>query len=102
MKKMDTIMSIRLPEEDIELINQFAIEMKKDKSTAVRELVEMGKLYFAINEYAQGKISLGKAAEKAGLTISEIMDLLTSLGIKNKLEINDYLESKKTTEKLFK
>ncbi|HLC85735.1 MAG TPA: UPF0175 family protein [Candidatus Nanoarchaeia archaeon] len=102
MKKMETIMSVRLPENDIELINSFAAEYNKDKSTAVRELVEMGRLYFAINEYIKGKASIGRTAELAGLSISETIDLLTDLGIKAKVDIQDYLESKKAAEKMFK
>lgn len=101
MKKMDTVLTLRLPGEDIDVINQFAEEYHKDKSTTVRELVEMGRVYAAIKQYAEGKISLGKAAKIAGLTIVEMMDLLTELGIKNKLDIEDYLEGKKTVAKLF-
>src|SRR3989338_11460768 len=96
MKNMENIMSVRLPEEDINLIDYFAKTNNKDKSTAVRELVEMGAVYFAIMQYSQGKISLGKAAGIADLTISEMMDLLANFGIKNKLEVIDYLDSKKT------
>ena len=46
-------------------------------------------------------MSLGKAAKIAGLALSEMMDLLSSLGIKNKIELDEYLLSKKTAEKLF-
>ena len=43
--------------------------------------MELGKIYFAIIQYRENKISIGKAAEIAGLTISEMMDLLSKLGI---------------------
>ncbi len=99
MKKMENIMCIRLPQEDVKIINQFAEEHSTDKSTAVRELVEMGKVYFAINEYVQGKASIGKTAETAGLPLGEMMDLLVVFGIKNTLDIDDYLESKKIAGK---
>ena len=39
-----------------------------------------GRVYFAIREYKEGKISIDKAAETAGLSIFEIMDQLTELG----------------------
>ena len=96
MNKMDKIMTIRLPKEDVEIVKQISIENKKDKSTVVRELIEQGKIYIAIIKYSQGKISLERASETAGLAISDMMDLLTSLGIKNNLEVNDYLEGIKT------
>ena len=101
MNKMSKIMTIRLPKEDIEIVKQISIENKKDKSTVVRELIEQGEIYVAIKEYSQGKISIGKASEIAGLTISEIMDLFANLGIKSNIELEDYLEGIKTAEKIF-
>jgi predicted HTH domain antitoxin len=101
MKRMDNVMTIRLPKEDIEVINQIAKKTDKDKSTTVRELVELGRTYFAITQYKEGIISLGKAAEIAGLTISEMIDLLAKLGIKNSIELEDYLEGQKLAESLF-
>ncbi len=101
MKKMENVISVRLPEEDTILIGQFAEEYHKDRSTAIRELVEMGRIYFAINEYIKGKVSFGKASNIAGLTVSEMIDLLTNLGIKNKLDVDDYINSIKNADKLF-
>ena len=98
MRKMQSVITIRLPKEDLEVIKEITAEEKIEKSTAVRELVEMGKVYLAILKYKDGKISIGKAAEIAGMTISEIMDLFAQLGIKSKLEINDYLEGSKVAE----
>ena len=101
MKKMQSVMTIRLPKEDLEVIKEMSIQEKIEKSTAVRELVEMGKIYFAILQYEDGRISIGKAAEIAGLTISEIIELFAKLGIKSKIEINDYLEGSKVAEEMF-
>ena len=100
MKRMENVMTVRLPKEDIEAVNQISIENKKDKSTTIRELVELGKIYFAIMKYREGKISIGKAAETAGLTISEMMDLLSKLGIESNIELEDYLEGQKFAEEL--
>ena|SRR3989344_3275015 len=100
MKKMDNVMTIRLPKEDIEVINQIARKTDKDKSTTVRELVELGKIYFAITQYKEGAISLGRAAEIAGVTISEMMDILSKLGIKNNIELEDYLEGQKLADEI--
>ena len=62
MTRMNNTMTIRLPRKDIEIVKQISIENKKDKSTIVRELIEQGKVYFAIKEYKDGKISIGKAS----------------------------------------
>ena len=98
--KMDNVVTVRLPKEDLEVVKEISIKSKKDKSTTVRELVELGKIYFAIVEYSERKISIGKAAEIAGLTISEMIDLLSKLGIKSSIELEDYLEGQKFAEEL--
>ena len=98
---MNKIMTIRLPKEDIEIVRMISIENKKDKSTVIRELIEQGKIYVTMKEYKNGKISLGKASEIAGLTMSETMDLFADLGIKNNIEMEDYLEGIKISERLF-
>lgn len=100
MKRMSNVMTVRLPKEDLEAVEQISIKSKKDKSTTVRELVELGKIYFAIVEYRENKISIGKAAEIAGLSISEMMDLLSKLGIKSNIELEDYLEGQKVADEL--
>ena len=101
MQRMNELISIRLPKEDLEMVKQLSLQDKKDKSTIVRDLVEQGKMYRAITQYADGRISIGKATEIAGITISEFMDHLTKLGIKSNLQIEDYLEGKKAAKKLF-
>ncbi|MEK6903888.1 MAG: UPF0175 family protein [Nanoarchaeota archaeon] len=95
MKKMNNVMTVRLSEDALETIQQISIKMKKDKSTTVRELVEFGKIYFAILQYRENKISLGKAAEIAGMSVSEMIDLLSMLGIENNIELEDYLAGEK-------
>lgn len=100
MKRMDNVITVRLPKEDLDTIKQISIKSKKDKSTTIRELVELGKIYFAIMKYREGKVSIGKAAEIAGLSISEIVDLLSELGIKGTIELEDYLEGKKFAEEI--
>lgn len=100
MRKMQNAMTVRLPLEDIKAIEEISKKEKIDKSTTVRNLVELGKIYFAILQYRENKISIGKAAEIAGLTISEIIDLLAKLGIQSNLDLADYLESKKFAEEI--
>ncbi|MBI1972984.1 UPF0175 family protein [Candidatus Woesearchaeota archaeon] len=65
-------------------------------------VVEQGKIYFAIMGYREGKISLGKAAEIAGLSISEMIDLLAKLGIQSNMEVEDYLEGEKVAQEIIR
>lgn len=99
-KKMNEVVTVRLPRGDVRAVEEISIKRKKDKSTTIRELVELGKIYFAIMEYKEGKISIGKAAEIAGVSISEMIDLLSKLGIESNMEIEDYLEGLRLAEEI--
>lgn len=102
MNKMESIMSVRLPKEDLEIVEKMALEEDIDKSTAVRELVELGRIYFALSKYREGKVSIEKAAEIALLSLSEFMDLLADLGIPSKIDVLDYLAGAKVADKIFR
>ncbi len=101
MTRMDSMVTLRLPDEDVKVIEEISVQEKTDKSSAIRELIELGKVYFAILNYREEKISLGKAAEISGLTISQMIDVLANLGIESRLEVSDYLRGAKTAEELF-
>lgn len=86
---METI-SIRMDKEDYLGIKQIAEENKEDVSKAIRELVERGRISFAMEKYKNKEISLGKAAELAGVPISKMIDVLAEMGVKSHLEYEDY------------
>lgn len=73
---------------------------KKDKSTAIKELVELGRIYSGILKYKEGEISIGKCTEIAGIKLSQMIDLLTELGIESNLDVMDYLEGKKGAKRV--
>ena len=94
-------MSIRLPEEDLKLVEELAQDEDMEKSAAVRELIRSGRIYLAITKYQEGKISLGRAAVMADMSLSNFMELLSNLGIESKIERNDYLEGLKHLKEVF-
>lgn len=100
MKRLENVMTVRLSKDDLKIIEEISLKERKDKSTTVRDLVELGKIYFAIIQYKENKISIGKAAEIADLTISEMIDLLSKLGIPSNLDLADYLEGQKFAEEI--
>lgn len=67
-------------------------------SKAVRELLELGRLHLAIEEYKKGTASLGKASKLAGVSISRMMDILAEYGVESNLEVEDYLSGLKNLE----
>ena len=48
MKRLESVMTVRLPQEDLKIIEEISKKERKDKSTTIRELAELGKIYFAI------------------------------------------------------
>ena len=52
--------------------------MTGTRFTAIRDLVARGRVLLALESYRDGKASLSKAAEVAGLSVSEMMDVWAS------------------------
>lgn len=54
--------------------------------------MELGRIMWAVEKYKEGKVSLGKAAEIAGVSVSEMMDMLSKFGVESRLGYEDYLK----------
>jgi len=65
-----------------------------------RELPKVLKEIIAVELYKEGRISLGKAAEIAGVSKWEMFDILASRKIPLKYGIDDLREDLKTLKKL--
>jgi len=99
--EMQRVISIRLDDKDLEFVKKSAKERKVEKAKILREVIEKGRLYLAIEQYRQGKISLGKAAEIANRSIGEFIDLLAELGVKNPMTKQQYLQGLKNLGKIW-
>lgn len=97
---MNNIITLRLSTPDIALLERLGKKEKKDRSTTLRDLVTKGRLYVAIEKYSINEISLEKAAEIAGITVSQMMQLLERFGIEAKLTVADYFAGKAAAEKI--
>lgn len=64
------------------------------------ELPKLVKVYLAIELYREGIVSLGKAAEIAGVSKWEMMEILASKGIPLQYSEEDLREDVKTLERL--
>ncbi len=92
-------LSIRINDDDYKFLSSFAKEERGDMSTAVRELVDLGRVMLAVEKYKKGEASLEKAAQLAGASLSKMMDILAEYGVEANLEFEDYLKSLKTVRK---
>jgi len=94
--------SARLPKETVDLIKEIAKEEKVDKSTvldrALDHYIREWKLQKAIESYREGAATLPRAAETAGLSAWEMIDILAKRKIHPQYEIEDLEEDLKALE----
>jgi predicted HTH domain antitoxin len=94
-------MSIRIDKENHDFVKGLAKEAKEDLSSTVRELIDKGRVHLAIEEYKKGNASLGRATRLAGVSVSEMIDILSEYGIKSNLEEDDYRAGLKNLETVY-
>ncbi|OGS64837.1 MAG: hypothetical protein A3K59_11590 [Euryarchaeota archaeon RBG_19FT_COMBO_69_17] len=72
--------SVRLPKKTLQEIDRLAERLKTDRSEALRRFIERGlreaRIDEALDQLRRARISVGKAAELAGLTLYEMLDLV--------------------------
>ena len=95
------VMSVRLSDKEVKLIQALAQEEDKEKSSEARELMLDGIKYKMLLGYKQGKVSLGMLAKKLGMPLTDALDLLASLGIPAPISYDDYLQGLEIARKLF-
>jgi predicted HTH domain antitoxin len=101
MAKAQKTVSIRLEAEDYNFLSSLAEAGREDLSTAVRDLIARGRVLLALERYREGKASLSKAAEVAGISVSEMMDVLAEHGISSDFRVEDYQESLRTLREVW-
>ncbi len=94
-------LSIRIDDEEYQFLSSLAKEEKENVSSAVRELVDLGRVMLAIEKYKKSEASIEKAARIAGVSISKMMDILKDHGVEANLEYEDYLKSLKSLRKVW-
>ena len=101
MAKAQKTVSIRLEADDYNILSSLAEADREDLSTALRALIARGRVLLALERYREGKVSLSKAAEVAGISVSEMMDVLAEHGIRSDLRVEDYRESLRTLREVW-
>ncbi|OYT32958.1 hypothetical protein B6U96_18330 [Archaeoglobales archaeon ex4484_92] len=85
--------SVRLPKEIVEEIERLSREEGVDKGTLIRKLIAESlkeyKIKKALELYREGKVTLWKAAEIAGITYSEALEELKKRNIPFKYNSED-------------
>lgn len=100
------ITTVRLPEKTIKALDEKAEEEGLDRTAVLKKALEKSvkewRIEKAAENYKEGKISLSKAAETAGLPVDKTMEELSKRGIKSDLAAEEFKKSLNTAFKLFK
>ena len=83
---MARTMSVRMDEATYAFLRRLSREEKGDLSASVRELVSKGRIMMGVERYRQGKASLGRAAELAGVSVGDMIEILMIHGVESALE----------------
>ncbi|WP_231185575.1 UPF0175 family protein [Haladaptatus sp. DYF46] len=83
----------RVPDDLYEAIERIQETERTDRSTAVKRLIERGveewQLDSAVQQYRDGEVSLGKAADIAEVSHWRLLDLLESRGVEMNYDESD-------------
>ena len=92
---MAEVVSFRFRPHELAHISKMSATKKIDKTTAARELIEYGWVYYVLTQYKSGKFSLEKTAKELHTSLSELIDVLAEFGIQSPITYEDYLEGLK-------
>ncbi len=97
---MEEVISCRLDKREVAFLAEYSKTRNETRASVLRELVEAGRKMEALTLYKEGKASLGKASKIAGLSISEMIDLLADFGVGLNTTLDDFRESMLHAKKL--
>ena len=90
---MDTIITTRISKDAAKDLLFFTKEEQTDKSTLVRKLLlsalEKRKIEFVLQKYQEGEITLGKAAELAGIPLRKMLRIAVEKKIPFQYSLGD-------------
>jgi len=94
-----TIITTRVPDDLAKEVERIAQAEALDKSTTIKRLlikaVEAWKIDYALRLYQDGKISIGKAAETASISLWELLDTIVKRKIPVQISKEDLEEDLK-------
>lgn len=95
------VLSVRVDADDYSFLSRLAAEGKQDVSKTLRDLMGKGRVLLAVERYREGRASLGKTAQLAGLSVAEMIDLLAVYGVPAKIDVEDYRKGLESLAKVW-
>jgi len=99
LARSSEVISARLSKERLKLVEEIAKRERVDKSTvldrALEEYAKEWKLRTAVESYREGSVTLSRAAEIAGISIWEMIDILGKRKVQLQYDVEDLEEDLK-------
>ena len=64
-----------------------------DESTAIRQFIRLGVMWYAVELYKAGKITLGEAAELSGVSLRRMLDILAEHRVKGNVKMDQQIKA---------
>jgi predicted HTH domain antitoxin len=64
-----------------------------DESTAIRQFIRLGVMWYVVDLYKMGKITLGEAAELSGVSLRRMLDILAEHGVKGNVKMDQQIKA---------
>jgi len=64
-----------------------------DESTAIRQFIRLGVMWYVVELYKRGKITLGEAAELSGVSLRRMIDILAEHGVKGNIKMKQQIRA---------
>ena len=96
------VVPLRIPENLDELAALSAQEQHTDKASALRQWLHRGAAQYVLKLVAEGRISMGRAAELLDLTVYDLYHLAETQGIELGATVEQQRQSRAVAAKLAK
>ena len=64
-----------------------------DESTAIRQFIKLGVMWYVVELYKAGRITLEEAAELAGISLRRMLDILAEHGVKGNVKMKQQIRA---------
>lgn len=64
-----------------------------DESTAIKHFIRFGVMWYVVELYKAGKITLAEAAELSGVSLRRMLDILAEHGVKGNVKMKQQMKA---------
>ncbi len=93
---MEETISVRIPREELKMIDEASIFVKRKRSDVLREILGLGvkqmMLEIALNKFQKNEATAWKAARLAGIPLTQFLDILAERKINFHYTLDDLKE----------